>query len=492
MRRSPVRPRSAARSRARPRRRASVAGRLSAVVGVARAPRALASPRSAPSACASTPAVGRARSSTSPESACGWPCPRSCQRSPSRASLAAQTDARIRGDRGGNASRHRPVFVYIRGPVKDSDHGARGALPAAGADRHRPVRFGLAREGFWRRRLRAPVRGQALPPRAHRSTTALAQALSAAARVVRQPRASAHRADDASSASRRARRSPRSSSSPASTRRGLIAEVAARRRHDRRRRRARAGLAGGARGRLRAWPRALAPRPRADERDRHRRRRREDHRLRRSSPPALPQRPIDVARLAHRIQYLAPEQLANEATSAATDVFALGVLAYELVTGQRTFARRHPAADRAGDPRPARRPSRRCRGRSCACCSAASRARRSSGSPTRARSPMRSMPRSASRRCPARARTSARRSSRRSSGSRSSTTARCRAWSRSTSAPVRSSGSARPRSRRSGRDRPGRGRDQRVRAARCPGPRTGELVGPATDDVRICRARSAR
>ncbi len=51
----------------------------------------------------------------------------------------------------------------------------------------------------------------------------------------------------------------------------------------------------------------------------------------------LPHRPIDVARLAHRIQYLAPEQLASEATSAATDVFALGVLAYELVTGQRTF-----------------------------------------------------------------------------------------------------------------------------------------------------------
>ncbi|HET9622018.1 MAG TPA: protein kinase [Kofleriaceae bacterium] len=51
----------------------------------------------------------------------------------------------------------------------------------------------------------------------------------------------------------------------------------------------------------------------------------------------LPTRPIDVARLAQRIPYLAPEQLANEATSAATDVFALGVLAYELVTGQRTF-----------------------------------------------------------------------------------------------------------------------------------------------------------
>ncbi len=58
---------------------------------------------------------------------------------------------------------------------------------------------------------------------------------------------------------------------------------------------------------------------------------------------SLPPRPIDSVRLAHRIQYLAPEQLANEATSAATDVFALGVLAYELVTGQRTFKGETPA-----------------------------------------------------------------------------------------------------------------------------------------------------
>ena len=51
----------------------------------------------------------------------------------------------------------------------------------------------------------------------------------------------------------------------------------------------------------------------------------------------LPAKPVEMARLASRIAYLAPEQLAAEATSAATDVFALGVLAYELVTGQRTF-----------------------------------------------------------------------------------------------------------------------------------------------------------
>ncbi len=58
----------------------------------------------------------------------------------------------------------------------------------------------------------------------------------------------------------------------------------------------------------------------------------------------LPQRPADVTRLAQRIAYLAPEQLAGEATAAATDVFALGVLAYELVTGQHCFTGATPQA----------------------------------------------------------------------------------------------------------------------------------------------------
>ncbi|MEO6777562.1 MAG: protein kinase [Kofleriaceae bacterium] len=52
---------------------------------------------------------------------------------------------------------------------------------------------------------------------------------------------------------------------------------------------------------------------------------------------ALPAKPVDAPRLAQRIGYLAPEQIAGEATSAATDVFVLGVIAYELVTGQRAF-----------------------------------------------------------------------------------------------------------------------------------------------------------
>ena len=54
-------------------------------------------------------------------------------------------------------------------------------------------------------------------------------------------------------------------------------------------------------------------------------------------------KPVDQPRLAHRIPYLAPEQIAGEATSAATDVFVLGVIAYELVTGQRAYRGETPA-----------------------------------------------------------------------------------------------------------------------------------------------------
>jgi hypothetical protein len=58
----------------------------------------------------------------------------------------------------------------------------------------------------------------------------------------------------------------------------------------------------------------------------------------------LPPRPGEERRLANRVAYLAPEQLASEATSAATDVFALGVIAYELVTGHRAYGGDSPAA----------------------------------------------------------------------------------------------------------------------------------------------------
>jgi len=59
---------------------------------------------------------------------------------------------------------------------------------------------------------------------------------------------------------------------------------------------------------------------------------------------AIPAKPVDAPRLAQRINYLAPEQLVGEATSAATDVFVLGVIAYELVTGQRAFYGDSPQA----------------------------------------------------------------------------------------------------------------------------------------------------
>jgi serine/threonine-protein kinase len=53
--------------------------------------------------------------------------------------------------------------------------------------------------------------------------------------------------------------------------------------------------------------------------------------------PRLPSRPSDDPQLLWRLAYLAPEQLIGESTSAATDVFAFGVIAFELVTGQRAF-----------------------------------------------------------------------------------------------------------------------------------------------------------
>ena len=48
-------------------------------------------------------------------------------------------------------------------------------------------------------------------------------------------------------------------------------------------------------------------------------------------------RASDDDRLQLRIHHLAPEQLVGEGTSAATDVFALGALLHELVTGERAF-----------------------------------------------------------------------------------------------------------------------------------------------------------
>jgi len=54
-------------------------------------------------------------------------------------------------------------------------------------------------------------------------------------------------------------------------------------------------------------------------------------------PTRLPARPADDDSLGARIPYLAPEQIANEQTSSATDVFQIGVVAFELFDGKPCF-----------------------------------------------------------------------------------------------------------------------------------------------------------
>jgi len=44
------------------------------------------------------------------------------------------------------------------------------------------------------------------------------------------------------------------------------------------------------------------------------------------------------------IPYLSPEQVRGEAVTAATDIFSLGCVLYEMVTGRRAFRRSTPAS----------------------------------------------------------------------------------------------------------------------------------------------------
>src|SRR5690606_6132574 len=51
----------------------------------------------------------------------------------------------------------------------------------------------------------------------------------------------------------------------------------------------------------------------------------------------LPARPETDSTLAARMPYLAPEQVLGEPTSPATDVFQLGAVYFELLTGEIAF-----------------------------------------------------------------------------------------------------------------------------------------------------------
>ena len=61
-------------------------------------------------------------------------------------------------------------------------------------------------------------------------------------------------------------------------------------------------------------------------------------------PPRLPEKPEEDASLARRFPYLAPEQIVGKKTSAATDVYQLGVIAFELMVGHRPFKGRDSAS----------------------------------------------------------------------------------------------------------------------------------------------------
>src|SRR5262249_20204637 len=66
--------------------------------------------------------------------------------------------------------------------------------------------------------------------------------------------------------------------------------------------------------------------------------------------PTLPRTPLGTARL------LAPEQALGRPASAATDCYALGVVAFELLTGTRPFQRESATAEAAAhtyEPAPA-------------------------------------------------------------------------------------------------------------------------------------------
>ncbi len=59
-------------------------------------------------------------------------------------------------------------------------------------------------------------------------------------------------------------------------------------------------------------------------------------------PPRLSSRPAEDSSLAQRLCYLAPEQLEGRSTGPATDVYQLGIIAYELMTHRKPYVAANP------------------------------------------------------------------------------------------------------------------------------------------------------